>query len=81
MTIYQAIQIIRDEHFHDLPTKKSKQFIEDVYEALDGVPIDINDEDVTEYLSPRQIEWINDIAVFLNLTGASNDQKTIQGNT
>lgn len=61
MTIYEKVQRIRDEHFHELRNEKEKQFIEDMCEGLDGVPPNINDEDITEYLSPRQIGWIEDI--------------------
>lgn len=61
MTLYEQLQIIRDEHFHNLRNEREQQFIEDMCEGLDGVPKDIIDEDVTEYLTERQIEWIRDI--------------------
>lgn len=65
MTIYQQICFIRDERFQDLRSEKEKQFIEDVADGIDGVPLDINDEDITEYLSPRQILWLQEIWDYL----------------
>ena len=67
MTIYHLLCLIRFEHFHELNSEKEKQFIEDAYEALLGLPVDTNDENITEYLSPRQIEWLKDIGNSLGL--------------
>jgi len=68
MTIYQLVCLIRIEHFHNLRSESEKQFVEDMYDGLVGVPGNINDEDITEYLSPRQIEWIKDIGVSLDIS-------------
>jgi len=61
MTILQKIKFIREEHYHNLRSEKEREFIEDMYEGIDGVPLNTKDEDITEYLTPRQIQWIEDI--------------------
>lgn len=66
-TLYQKVILIRNECFHELHREKEREFIEDMYEGLDGLPSDINDEDITDYLTKRQISWINDIANALNV--------------
>lgn len=63
MTVLQKLRLLREEHYHEIKNENAKQFIEDVYEGVRGVPSDIIDEDLTEYLSPRQIQWINDLAL------------------
>ena len=68
MTICQLVNLIRNEHFHELQNEKEKQFIEDMADGLDGLPLETNDEDITEYLTPRQITWIKDIAVYVGIT-------------
>jgi len=66
MKIYEKVCRIYNEHLQDLHRSKEQQFIEDMYEGLDGLG-NISDDDITEYLTPRQIAWINDIAVALNI--------------
>jgi len=61
LTLYQKLCLIREEHFQDLRNEKEKQYVDDMAEGLDGVPANINDEDVMEYLTPRQVVWIKDI--------------------
>lgn len=67
MTIYRKLCAIYDEHLHELRNEKEKLFVEDMFDGLLGVSNSISDVDLDEYLSPRQVGWINDIAVYLGI--------------
>ena len=66
MTIKEKIVRIREDFFHELRDKE-KIFIDDMYDGVDGLPQSLSDEDISEYLTERQISWINDIATSLGL--------------
>jgi len=66
-TIYQKVVRIREDHFHELHKETERVFIDDMYDGVDGLPSDISDEDIADYLTERQINWINDIAVSLGI--------------
>jgi len=65
MTIFQQICFIYDECFHDLRSEREKRFVEEIFDGLQGIPFNTNDEDITEYLSPRQILWVQEIWDYL----------------
>lgn len=67
MMIFQKIYLIRNEHYHELRNEKEKEFIEDMADGIEGLPLDINDVDIAEYLTERQINWINDIAIAVGI--------------
>lgn len=67
MTIIQLVQLIRDEYSQDLRSEKEKEFIAEMYDGLQGLPQNLCIEDVGEYLTPRQVEWIKDITVSLGI--------------
>lgn len=57
MTLAQKIYFIREERHQDL-SQWEREFIEDIYEGIDGMA---SDELAEEYLTSRQIEKIEEI--------------------
>lgn len=66
MTVLRKVRFIFEERFIDLRSENEKRFVADMYDGLDGLSITTNDEDISDYLTPRQTEWINDIYSYLN---------------
>jgi len=65
--------LLRDEYFQDLRSEKEKQFIEDMFDGLQGLPQELGYEELDEYLSPRQIQWIRDIAQYIGIDNGDNE--------
>jgi len=67
MTVIKLVQLLRDEYFQDLRSEKEKQFVEDMFDGLQGLPQNLSVTDLDEYLTPRQIQWIRDIAQYVGI--------------
>lgn len=66
MTIYQKLVLLHTEH-PDLE-EKEREFIVEMYEGLFGVPVNISNANLGEYITPKQMGWINGIAKKVNLS-------------
>lgn len=66
MTIYEKLRQIKEQHFHELHRENERQFIEDMYDGIQGLG-EIDDIEIADYLTERQIKWIEDIAVALGI--------------
>lgn len=60
MTTLQKLRFIREECFQDL-NEWERDFVDQMYDGVDGVPDNTNDEDLSEYLTRRQMEKIDEI--------------------
>jgi len=75
MTVIKLVQLLRDEYFQDLRSEKEKQFVEDMFDGLQGLPQNLSVTDLDEYLTPRQIQWIRDIAQYVGIA-VNGDNET-----
>jgi len=66
MTVIQLIHTIKEDHHVELNSWQ-KQFIEDLYDGVDGIDLGISDLDLREYLSEKQIEKVYEIAEELGI--------------
>lgn len=60
MTILMLIQLIKEEFYIDL-NKWQRQFIDDIYEGIDGLE-GITDDELSEYLTEKQMDKVEEIA-------------------
>lgn len=62
MTTIEKVNFIREDRFLDLDAWQ-KEFIEDIYSELNAHPDceTLTDAEVKDFLTPRQIEKINEI--------------------
>lgn len=67
LTIFKKLQQIRRGYLlSDLRSSNERQFVLEMCEGLRGVPETITDEDITEYMTKNQIQWIADIYEYLH---------------
>ncbi len=66
ITVYRKLCLIFRNHIIDLRTDAERQFISDCASNLAGsLDPQICDEDLADYLTKRQMGWINDIWTYL----------------
>lgn len=65
VTIYQKLVLLHTEK-PDLE-EKERRFIAEMYDGLFGVPANISNTALGEYITPKQMGWINGIAKKVNL--------------
>ena len=66
MTLIAIIQRIKEDHYVDL-NRWQKDFIDDIYQGVDGLPNNAADHEIEEYLSQKQINKIYEIAQELGI--------------
>lgn len=60
MTVHQAIKLINEYHKNRLVWTE-RRFLEEILDGLDGLG-DLNDREVLEYISEKQVRWVWQIA-------------------
>lgn len=66
MTVFKMISLIKEGHYFELNAWE-KQFIEDLYEGVDGLSPEITDIDLGELLTDKQIQKVREIAEELGI--------------
>ena len=66
MTVIQLIHIIKEDHKLELNSWQ-RQFIEDIYDGVDGLGSDTPDQEIGEFLTGPQINKVYEIAQELGI--------------